>query len=86
MVSIEMPDFVAATLHLDEEQGKRRLLEMVAVEGYRSGEFSRGQVSEMLGQSYYETEVFLKEHGCGLGVTAQKHAEDGQRIREFLAR
>lgn len=39
----------------------RKILEAVAVEGYRLGTLSRGQVSELLGLSFAETEAFLKE-------------------------
>jgi len=31
------------------------------VEGYRQGALSRGQVSELLGLSFQDTEAFLKE-------------------------
>ncbi len=58
---------------------------MFALEGYRSGELSRGQVSELLGQSYYETEDFLKRHDCGLGSTFEEHEESVERLRGFLA-
>ena len=39
----------------------RKILEAVAVEGYRQGVLSRGQVSELLDLSFYDTEAFLKE-------------------------
>lgn len=83
-VSIEMPDQVAATLHLEGERGKRRILEMVALEGYRAGELSRGQVSELLGQSFYETEGFLKEHGCGSCMTVEEFERTALRLDEIL--
>jgi predicted HTH domain antitoxin len=40
----------------------RKILEAVAVEGYRQGVLSRGQVSELLRLSFHDTETFLKEH------------------------
>lgn len=85
IVSLEVPDPIARQLHLDGEQGSRRALEMFALEGYRSGELSRGQVSELLGQSYHETEAFRKEHGCGLGQTFEEYEKSMGRLREFLA-
>jgi predicted HTH domain antitoxin len=39
----------------------KRALEAIAVEGYRSGALSRGQVRRILGLSWHETEAFLKE-------------------------
>lgn len=85
-LSLEVPDSIAQQLHLDGEQGTRRALEMFALEGYRSGELSRGQINELLHQSYEETEAFLKEHGCGLGMTFDEHEESLHRVREILAR
>lgn len=86
LLSVELPDPIAKQLHLDGERGSRRALEMFALEGYRSGELSRGQVSELLGQSFYETEAFLKEHNCGLGPTFEQHERSLERLRGFLAR
>jgi predicted HTH domain antitoxin len=86
LVSVELPDPIAKQLHLDGSQGSRRALEMFALEGYRSGGLSRGQVSELLGQSFYETESFLKQYGCGSGLKFEEHEEDVQRLRHFLAR
>lgn len=86
ILSLEMPDTIARQLGLDGEQGNRRALEVFALEGYRSGELSRGQVSELLGQSFYETEAFLKKHDCGLGATFEDHEKSVSRLREFLAR
>jgi hypothetical protein len=48
LVSVELPDPIAKQLHLDGEQGNRRALEIFALEGYRTGALSRGQVSELL--------------------------------------
>lgn len=86
LLSVELPDPIAKQLHLDGEQGGRRALEILALDGYRSGELSRGQVSELLGQSFHETEAFLKEHDCGLGLTFDEHELSVQRLRKFLAR
>lgn len=86
LVSVELPDPIARLLHLDGERGSRRALEMFALEGYRSGELSRGQVSEVLEQSFYETEAFLKQNECGLGATFEEHEQSLGRLRDFLAR
>jgi predicted HTH domain antitoxin len=60
IVSVDVPDLIATQLHLNGEQGNRRALEMFALEGYRTGELSRGQVSELLDLEFNETERFLK--------------------------
>jgi predicted HTH domain antitoxin len=86
VVSVSMPDAIAVQLHLDGEQGNRRALEMVALEGYRAGELSRGQVSELLELEFNETEAFLKKHGCLQGLSFAEYEEDLRRLREFLGR
>jgi predicted HTH domain antitoxin len=86
VVSVSLPDAIAAQLHLDGEQGNRRALEMFALEGYRAGELSRGQVSELLDLEFNETEAFLKRHGCLQRLSFEEYEEDFKRLREFLGR
>jgi hypothetical protein len=86
LISVELPNAIAKQLHLDGEQGSRRALEMLTLEGYRSAELSRGQVSELLDQSFYETEAFLKRHNCGLGLTFEEHEQGVRWLRVFLGR
>ena len=80
ILTLEIPDSLPNEMHLDGAQGQRRALEKLALEGYRAGELSRGQVSELLGQSFYETEAFLKEHDCGLGLTFEQHQRSLQKV------
>ena len=47
-ISVQVPDALAKALHLDGPQLNRRALEALALDGYRTGELSRGQVSELL--------------------------------------
>ena len=86
ILSVEVPDAIARQLHVDGPQGSRRALERIALDGYRAGDLSRGQVSELLGMSFWETEAFLKEHGCGLGLTHEEYERSSMQMREFLAR
>ena len=59
----------------------RRMLEAVVAEGYHDGTLSRGQVSEALGLSFHETEVFLKQRGAYLDLTV----DDVERGRSVIA-
>ena len=86
ILSLEMPDSIARQLHVDGPQGGRRALERLALDGYRAGDLSRGQVSELLGMSFWETEAFLKEHACGLGLGFEEYERTSRQMREFLAR
>lgn len=86
LVSVELPDPIAKQLHLDGEQGTRRALEIFALDGYRNGELSRGQVSELLDLEFNETMQFLKTHGCIRSITLEEFDQDAKGLREFLAR
>jgi predicted HTH domain antitoxin len=85
LVSVELPDPIAKQLHLDGEQGNRRALEMFALEGYRNGELSRGQVSELLGLEFNETMQFLKDHDSVRSITLEQFEQDAKGLRELLA-
>ena len=82
-VSIQVPDDIARQLHLDGPGSSRRALQAVALDGYRAGDLSRGQVSELLGLSYWETEALIKEHGCGTGPTWAEVEEDVETLRKL---
>ena len=84
-VSIELPDVIARQMRLEGPQAGRRALEIVAIEGYRSGDLSRSQVSELLNLSLWETEALLKEHDCGLGMSAAEYDQSIQRAKAYLA-
>ncbi len=85
LVSVELPDPIAKQLHLDGEQGNRRALEIFALEGYRNGELSRGQVSELLGLEFNETMQFLKTRACFRSITLEEFEQDVKGLRAFLA-
>jgi hypothetical protein len=59
-VAIDLPDEIARQLTAAWGDMPRKTLEAVAVEGYRTGALSRGQVGSLLGLSFWETEAFLK--------------------------
>jgi len=86
LVSIEMPDAIAHLLHLDGAEGKRRALEIFALAGYRSGELSGGQVGELLGLGFHETEEFLHSHGAPAGLGPEEHLRGLRNLERALAR
>jgi len=85
-ISLQVPDALAKALHLDGPQLNRRALEALALDGYRTGELSRGQVSELLDLEVNETMGFLKEHGCAQSITIEEFEREAKAIRELLAR
>ena len=85
-ISVQVPDTLAKALHLDGPQLNRRALEALALDGYRTGELSRGQVSELLDLEVNETMILLKQHGCARGVTFEEHEHSIERFRKSLER
>jgi predicted HTH domain antitoxin len=83
-VSVDLPDLIAAQLHLDGKQGQRRALEMLALEGYRAGELSRGQVGELLGLEFNETEAFLKNHNAFIPLTIEEFQRSADGLESLL--
>jgi predicted HTH domain antitoxin len=86
LLSVELPEPIARSLRLDGPASSRRALEMLALEGYREGNLSRGQISEMLGLEFNETEQFLSQHGADLQYTADDFDQDSENLRQFLSK
>ena len=60
-IAVELPNDIARQLETAWQDIPRRVLEAVAVEGYRSGALTHGQVQRLLNLSWWETEALLKE-------------------------
>jgi hypothetical protein len=66
-VTLEIPDDVAATLRRKWPDLSRAILEIIALEGYRSGALTAAQVRRMLGfETGFQGDTFLKENGVYL--------------------
>ncbi len=86
ILSVEVPDVIARQLRLDGPQCGRRALEMLALEGYREGHLSRGQVSELLTIGFDETEAFLHDNSASLGITAEDYQRSSAALKQLLAK
>ena len=84
--SVEVPDAFVKQLHLDGPQPDRRALELLALEGYRSGELSRGKVGQLLGLSFYETEEFLKKHGAEIQLSMEEFERGAAALEDYIRR
>jgi hypothetical protein len=84
-LSVEMPDAIAAQLHLDGANGQRRALEIFALEGYRLGDLSQGQVGELLGLGFHETEEFLKANRAPAGLGPEEHERGLRNLERAVA-
>ncbi len=84
-VAIELPEDIARQLESAWHDMPRRTLEAVAVEGYRSGALTRGQVGRLLGLSLWETEAFLKERQAYLPYDRSDLEQDRRALDHTLS-
>jgi predicted HTH domain antitoxin len=54
------------------------------VEGYRAEQLSRGQVSELLGLNFWETEAFLKKRGAYLHYSKEDLEQDARANEKVM--
>ena len=63
-VRVELPEDVSAALEKRWGDVPRRLLEAVAIEGYRNRDLTRSQVRRMLGfETGVQVDAFMKQAG-----------------------
>ena len=85
-IALELPEDIAKRLELAWHDVSRGTLEAIAVEGYREGTLTRGQVERLLGLSFWETEAFLKERQAYLAYTEEDFEQDRRDLDRLLLR
>ena len=85
IISIEIPDAIAKDLGLDGPNGPRRALEMICLDGYRSELLSRGQVGEVLGLGFHDTEQFLHDHKAYIPMTIEEFNRGAENLEKILS-
>jgi predicted HTH domain antitoxin len=85
-IALELPEDIAKRLELVWRDVSRGTLEAIAVEGYREGALTRGQVERLLGLSFWETEAFLKERQSYLAYTEEDFEQDRRDLDRLLLR
>jgi predicted HTH domain antitoxin len=83
-VTVKVPAAIAQQLGSDLESIGRCLLEQAAAEGFRSNQLSRGQVAQMLGLDWAETEEFLAKHHCDRHYDLKDLAQDRLNLDRIL--
>lgn len=86
-LQIPVPDSVLDALRAKlgdalEDQTKTAL----AMEWYRAGLITSGQVGEILGMGWYEAQEFLRGHGLGHTLTTEEITADADRLKELRRR
>ncbi len=85
-VTLRIPDDVAQRLAADGGDVTRRVLEALALEGYREQALTLYQVSEMLGLSRVETEDFLGQHHVSLSAIGEADLDREAALYEAASR
>jgi predicted HTH domain antitoxin len=83
-ITVQLPDQIARQIAAATGDIPRRILEAVAIEAYRSDQLSRGQVSELLGLNFWDTEEFLKKRGASISYSKEDLERDAQANDQVL--
>jgi predicted HTH domain antitoxin len=79
-----MPKGIAPKFGADPEAIGHRVIEQAAAEGYRSRQLSRGQVAELPGLDWEETEDFLARPHCDRRYDREDLEEDRRNLDKIL--
>ncbi len=82
-ITIRVPVEIASHLAVSADDLSRKALEALAIEGYREGRLSVGQVAEMLEFSVLQTEEFLHSKAVSLNYSAADYEEDLATLGEL---
>lgn len=83
-VSIELPEDIAEGLQVKWHDVPRGVLEVIALEGYRSSSLTTEQVRRMLGyRTRMQVDEFLKRNGVYLEYTEEDFAHDAETSRRL---
>jgi predicted HTH domain antitoxin len=85
-IAVDVPDDIAKRLESAWRDVSRGTLEALAVEGYRDGTLSRGQVGRILGLSFGDTEAFLKARQAYLAYDEEDFKKDLRGLRQLGSR
>jgi predicted HTH domain antitoxin len=84
-ITIDIPEELADILAVKWGNLSQRTLEALAIEGYRRGVMTQGQVKQLLDlTSFYEVEQFLKERGADLHYDETDLEQDLKTINELM--
>ena len=86
-IELDIPEKIIDQLKKSWDDFPRRVVEALAAEGYRSSTLSSAQVQEMLRlKSRWDTDAFLKLHGCYLDYSEEDLSRDIAAIRKATGR
>jgi len=85
-VQLNIPEEIAARIQNGGDLS-RRLLEMAALEGFKSGQLTTAQLQQMLGfESRFDVDGFLKAHGVFFDYSPEELAHEEETSRLLFAK
>jgi len=80
-VTVHIPDDLADRLRAQGGDLSRRILEMLALEEYKSGRLTKSELRQMLGfETSFQLDVFLKAHDVGLTTRPRTWSESAPAL------
>jgi len=83
-VLVDIPKNLQQQLEAEWGDLPRAAKEALAVESYRAGKLSLGQVAELLGLSINQADGFLKQRGIALPLSYEDFEHDRAELRKTL--
>jgi len=84
-VRLTLPENVAASIQNGGDLS-RRILEITALEGFKSGQLTASQLQQMLGfESRFEVDGFLKEHEVFFDYSPEDLAHEEETSQRLFA-
>ncbi len=84
VIELDLPDNIVRALAADNDGNlARRVLESLAIEGYREHKLTQKQVGELLGLSRIATEDFLGKHVDLYDYDPSEIAREADLLRTF---
>lgn len=85
-IAVDLPEDIAKRLETAWRDVSRGALEAVALEAYRDGALTRGQIGRLLGLSVWDTEAFLKERQAYLAYNEEDFEQDRRDLDRIAPR
>ena len=87
LLTIDIPDDIAQQLTETSEQLRRRLLELLVIEAYRTERITHFQVGQLLElPSRWAVDAFLKTHNAYLHYNEKDLESDRETLRQLRAK
>lgn len=86
-LNISIPDSIAETLRLKLGDGlEQKTKEDLAVQWYREGMITAGQVAEFLGVPWFEAQSLLRSRNAGQSLDLDEVVADADSLKELRQR